>query len=400
MVAMPTPFEAYRLDLGRLGVDEDLCAADSMWLLIAHCLTRFADQPETARLDLAQRCAQALEQFAATAHEADDDIAPLDDASLGELNSLVAGLQNFGDRSGQEQVAKVVLDLSTRMAGLGAYMLAHTMVGHARGAVHLVSDRTRGLMLAEQARVMRLLGQLDDAEVLYAQLHAIGERGCDELLLARAAIGRGVVARVRGNYPKARQFFADALDLSERAKSHELQRLAHQGLTIAAAVAEQWDEALRHGWLTLVHGAGNAEQEAEALGNLAHISLGAGYPRAALHAVLKAIPSYSDERSLLPALGTAVVAAARCDERSLLDHLAHRLEAAANHTRLPYEGARALLSLAQAFDEIGLAAQADAVRDRARGVATEHDFHELIHVAERDELTRRAVTLKARELDQ
>lgn len=399
MVTMPTPFEAYRLDLGRLGIEEDLCAADSMWLLVAHCLTRFADQPESARLDLAQRCAQALEQFAATAQETTEDILPLDEASLGELNRLIGGLQNFGDRAGQEQVAKVVVDLSTRMAGLGAYMLAHTMVGHARGAVHLVSDRTRGLMLAEQARVMRLLGHLDDAEVLYAQVHALGERGRDELLLARAAIGRGVVARVRGNYPKARQFFADALDLSERAKSAELQRLAHQGLTIAAAVAADWEEALRHGWLTLVHGAGNPEQECEALINLSHVSLEAGYAKAALHAVLRALPAAADDHTRLPALGTAVVAAARCGERSMLECLAIKLETTVAVSSLPYETGRSLLSLARAFDEIGMPARADSIRGRAREVAEQHQFHELLHVVETDELTRPATAVETRELD-
>lgn len=399
MVAMPTPFEAYRLDLGRLGVDEDLCAADSMWLLIAHCLTRFADQPETGRLDLAQRCAQALEQFAATAQEPADDIVPLDDSSLGELNRLIQGLQNFGDRAGQEQVAKVVLDLSARMAGLGALTLAHTTVGHARGAVYLASERTRGLLLAEQARVMRLLGHLDEAEVMYAQLHAIGERGRDDLLLARAAIGRGVVARVRGNYPKARQFFADALDLSERAKSHELQRLAHQGLTIAAAVSEDWDEALRHGWLTLVHGAGNSEQECEALINLSHVSLEAGYARAALHAVLRALPNATDDHTRLPALGTAVVSAARCGERSMLDCLAVKLEATVAVSSLPYESGRSLLSLARAFDEVGMRARAETIRERARAIAEQHQFHELLHVAETDELTRPVTAIETRELD-
>ncbi len=402
MVALPTPFEAYRLDLSRVGSEDDFGAADSLWLLVAHCLSRFSEQPETARLDLAERSAQALEQFAASADEAVelDGVKPLDEASLGDLRKLVDGLHQYAQRAGQEAIAKAVIDLSGGMTAAGALTLAYTMLGHAREAVVQVSQRSRGLMLAEQARIARLLGQLDDAEGLYGQLHGMGERSRDELLLARAAIGRGVVARVRGNYPKARAFFVDALALSERVGSAELQRLAHQGLTVAAAVAEEWDEALRHGWLTHVLGAGNAEQESEALGNLAHISLGAGYPCAALHAILKAIPNYRDDRMLLPALGTAVVAAARCDERALLDHLTVKLETRVANSTLPYEATRALLSLAQAFDELGLPGRADSARSRARGMAEEHEFFELAHVAERDELARRVTTADACELDE
>ncbi len=401
MVALPTPFEAYRLDLSRISSEDDFGAADSMWLLVAHCLSRFADQPETARLDLAERCAQALEQFSATAQEAvdEDGVKPLDDTSLGDLTRLIEGLTRYGDRAGQELLAQAVLDISARMSAVGALTLAYTLVGSAREAVQHVPERSRGLLLAEQARVTRLLGNLDDADGLYAQLHGMGERSRDELLLARAAIGRGVVARVRGNYPKARAFFVDALDLSERAGSAELQRLAHQGLTVAAAVAEDWEEALRHGWLTLVHGAGNAEQECEALINLAHISLGAGYSRAALHAILKAIPNASDDHTRLPALGTAVVAAARSGERPLLEHLAAKLDNTAASSSLPYEAARALLSLSEAFDEIGRGARADSMRARARALAEKHEFHELVHVTESNELTRRVTAVGARELD-
>jgi tetratricopeptide (TPR) repeat protein len=398
MAALPTPFEAYRLDLGRLGVDDDLSAADSMWLLVAHCLSRFADQPETGRLDLAERCAQALEQFAATAQ--DEGVQPLDAAALGDLKALIDGLKRYGERAGQEQIAKIVIDMSARMTALGALTLAFSVVGHAREAAYMASERSRGLMLAEQARIQRLLGNLDDADVLYGQLHAMGERSQDDVLLARAAIGRGGVSRHRGNYPKSRAFYADALTLSERSGSADLQRLAHQGLTVVAAVGKEWDEALRHGWLTLICGAGNAAYEAEALNNLAHISLGANQPRAALHAILKALPSLSEDRTLLPALGTALMAAARCDERSLVDHLAARLETSVASSKLPYECADALISLAKAFEEIGLGIRADNIRGRASDIATAHDFHELIHRAENDKPTHRTVTEATNELDE
>jgi len=400
MVALPTPFEAYRLDLSRVGSEDDFGAADSLWLLVAHCLSRFSEQPETARLDLAERSAQALEQFAASADEAveQDGVKPLDEASLGDLQKLIDGLQRYADRAGQETIAKVVIDLSGRMTGAGALTLAYTMVGSAREALHDASARSRGLLLAEQGRIARLLGNLDDAEQLYAQVHGMGERVRDEVLLARAAIGRGVIARVRGNYPSARTFFTDALTLSEHAGNAELQRFAHQGLFVVAAMGEIWDEALRHGWLTLVLGAGNPQHEAEALINLAHVSLGAGFPRAGLHAILSAMPKAKDPRMVLPALGTAVLAAARCDERTLLDLLSARMENEIARASLPFEEADALLSLARAFGEIGLTSRAETTRLRARAMAEEHGFHELVHKTE--ELTHPVAAVEARELDE
>ncbi|MEW5918282.1 MAG: tetratricopeptide repeat protein [Gemmatimonadota bacterium] len=372
-----------------------------MWLLVAHCLSRFADQPETARLDLAERCAQALEQFASTADEAVelDGVKPLDEASLGELRCMIDGLKKYGERAGQEGIGKAVLDMSTRIAALGALTLAHTIVGNARQAVPGASTRTLGLLLAEQARVLRLLGNLDDADALYGQLHAIGERSLDDVLLARAAIGRGGVARHRGNYPKSRAFYSDALALAERAGTADLQRLAHQGLTVAAATTEDWDEALRHGWLTLVLSAGNLANEAEALNNLAHISLGAGQPRAAMHAVLKALPNLVEDRTQLPALGTALLAAGYCDDRSMVEHLATRLEAAVAKTKLPYEASYSLLSLAEAMDQVGMAIRAETVRERALEIALTHSFHELVHRAESAKLTRRVTNEATSELE-
>jgi hypothetical protein len=148
--------------------------------------------------------------------------------------------------------------------------------------------------------------------------------------------------------------------------------------------------------MTLVHAAGNSRFECEALVNLAHISLGAGYSRAALHAILKAMPNAADEHVRLPALGTAVVAAARCEEQSLVEHLATQLEGTAANSSTPYEAARALLSLSDALYEIGLTARGNTIRGRALAIAEKHHFNELIHVAEQE--VARPVVNETREL--
>lgn len=393
MVALPTAFEAYRLDLSRVGSEDDFGSADSLWLLVAHCLSRFAEQPETARLDLAERSAQALEQFAASAKEAEtqDGVRPLDEASLGDLQKLIDGLHQYGQRSGQEAVAKAVIDLSGRITATGALMLAYTLVGSARTALRDASARSCGLLLAEQGRIARMLGNLDDAEQLYAQVHGVGERTGDKLLLGRAAIGRGNTSRLRGNYPKAREFFTDALAISEAGGIAEIQRLAHQGLTIILGEARDYDGALYHGWLTFVQASGRQKEESEALVNLANISVLAGQPRAALHAVLKSIPNLTDGRILLPALGIGALAAARCGEVSMVEPLTEKIERAVADSCLPYENANALLTLSQAFAEIGRENRAFTTRERALAIAEEHGYHELAHAAEQNELTRHPI---------
>jgi tetratricopeptide (TPR) repeat protein len=390
MVALPTPFEAYRLDLGRLGVEDELCSADSMWLLVAHCLSRFADQPETARLDLAERCAQALEQFAATANEAVEieGVTPLDEASLGELKRLIEGLRRYGERQGQDIVAKAVLDMSARISAVGAITLAFTLVANAQKATPNAPTQSIGMLLSEQGRITRLLGNLDEADKFYAQVHALGERTGDRMLLGRAAIGRGNTSRLRGNYPKAREFFTDALAAGEGCQHVEIQRLAHQGLTILAGEARNYDDALLHGWLTFVHSNGRKKEESEALVNLANISVLAGQPRAALHAVMSALPNVHEERMLIPTLGIATLAAARCNELSLMESLSGRLQTVVADSQLPYESAQSLLSLAQGLGELGLISRAYTARDRALEIAESRGFHELVHIAEQKEFTR------------
>ena len=52
-------------------------------------------------------------------------------------------------------------------------------------------------------------------------------------LQVRADLGRGVVARMRGNYPEARARFRRALRRAERAGLRALTGIAHHGLMVA-----------------------------------------------------------------------------------------------------------------------------------------------------------------------
>ncbi|HJU73716.1 MAG TPA: tetratricopeptide repeat protein, partial [Gemmatimonadaceae bacterium] len=317
------------------------------------------------------------------------------------LSQLIEGLRRYRERAGHELLAKTVLEMSMRMSALGALTLAYTLVGSAREAIENISDRTRGLLLAEQARVTRLLGQLDDAEAMYAMVRGIAERSGDRELEARSALGAGVVAQRRGNYPKARECFERGLACAAAEGQRDLEAIAHQGLTITALAKQDYDLALQHGWETLRRVTGNPGRESEALVNLANASMEAGYPRAALHALLKCLRYAREHRVILPALANATLAAARCGEVGMLEMLGSRLERAMVESKLPYENAYAAYDLARAYEAVGQNVRALTLRTRAKAIAQERDFFELIHCLEADELTRRTEpAVEPRELEE
>jgi tetratricopeptide (TPR) repeat protein len=307
MLALETPLDAYRSDLARNRHGADFGGADTVWLLAAHCLSRLSRAAIEDRELIADQCASALRDF-------------LDPHGIGvtaldqherSLELVVDGFGSIMERSGADALARGIRGMATRMAESGALSTAYTTLAHAREVVVCACDRERGLLAADQAYIARLLGDLETAEELYQVASAIGERSTDFSLLARACIGRGVISRVRGNYPRARVFFERALELAETAKSNDLILLAHQGLTICFAIGKDFDRALQHGWSTFEYSRGDATREAESLSNLAQLCLDAGFPRAALQGFAAVLGRSDALRLCLGMLGGAAVAAAR-----------------------------------------------------------------------------------------
>ena len=132
--------------------------------------------------------------------------------------------------------------------------------------------------MADQAWVSRTLGDLDSADELYKAVELAGDRFGETELKVRALLGMGVTARVRGNYPKARDAFREGLARAQNVGLSELESVAHQGLRIAAITAGDSDTALVHGWAAYGLAQGNTDREAELLINVSHVSMVAGYP--------------------------------------------------------------------------------------------------------------------------
>jgi tetratricopeptide (TPR) repeat protein len=375
MIVPEAPLDAYRSDLARDKSREDFGGADTVWLLTAHCLSRIARAGTQDLPMLGNQCASALRDFTEPSTEG----TPTPQAEIPDLFLVVDGLSNILTRAGADALTRGVRGMATRMADAGALSMAYTTVSLTRRIAGEASDQERGLLAADQAMVARLLGDLDAAEELYRASATIGERAGDMTVLARVYIGRGVVDRVRGNYPRSRIFFERALELADTVQARDLMRLAHQGLTICHGMSENFDRALQHGWATLQLADGNEAREVEALANLAQTCLVAGFPAAALRGYAAMLGKTASPRIILSALGSAAIAAARAGEVAALAHAEAEISARVGTSGLPYENAQALYHLATAYATVGDTQRRDEFLARTRKLAKSRGFFELLH---------------------
>jgi tetratricopeptide (TPR) repeat protein len=234
-----------------------------------------------------------------------------------------------------------------------------------------------GRVLSQWARVERLLGDYDVARDLYEETSRLGRRHRLAELVVRGDLGMAVLARIRGNYPLARTRFRRALRRAERAGLGELTGLAHQGLLIADAVAGDFDTALTHAWAAFANAAGDPRMEAYVLVNLATICLDAREDSAALRGYVAAADRTRDVSTWLTATAGVAAAAARLGLRDVVATCAARVERALAREATPYERAMHLLTLSDAFADLGSRDDADAYRARGLDLARAHAFAEL-----------------------
>ena len=377
MQPLQSPLDAYRSDLSRNPGRSDFGSSDTVWLLVAHCLHRLTRVPTLARPAIASHCASALGDLASSVEEGAED-----NQLTRTLCELQVALEGFEHPDQVDTLCQVVRGLTNRMSNGGALSLAYATIGHLRSAAVHASARETGLNLAEQARIARFLGDLDGSEELYGLAAEVGSAADEAEVVVRASLGRGVIARVRGNYPRARELFQLGLADAKEAGLEELAGLAHQGLLIAAAVAGDIDTALVHGWAALQHAEGNEEKQMEMLINLAQLARDAGYPAAALRGFLSALTRTTIPRLRLSAVGGALVAAAEVGERALVERLRLIAERDASRSLLPYESAQATRAISVALRTIGDVAGAETYRLRARTLAKKGGFFELVVATE------------------
>jgi tetratricopeptide (TPR) repeat protein len=377
MLVPEAPLDAYRSDLARNQSREDFGGADTVWLLTAHCLSRLSRASVEDIELLGTQCANALRDFTDPASGG----ASLSDAEVADLKLVVEGLSGLKDRPGSDKLLAGVRGMAVRMRDAGALSMAYTAIDLARRLGEKGTDRDRALLIADQATVARLLGDLEASEELYRKVESIGDRTGDFFTLARAYVGRGVIDRVRGNYPRSRIYFERALELAESVSATDLVRLANQGLTICHAMARNFDRALQHGWTTFRLSA-NEAAEIEALTNLAQLSLDAGYPAAAMRGFAAVLGRTKSVQISLGALGGIARAAAQTGDLGVLGRAAAEVDACVATSGLPYENAQALLHVGTAYATVADPAASAEYLNRARKLAKAKGFFEIVHNAE------------------
>ncbi len=375
MLVPEAPLDAYRSDLARDKTREDFGGADTVWLLTAHCLSRIARANAEDLPVLGNQCASALRDFTEPSTEG----TPTPAVEIDDLLLVVEGLTQLLTRAGADTLARGVRGMTNRMAESGALSMAYTTVSLTRRVAVDTSDRERGLLTADQGLFARLLGDLETAEELYKASESLGVKASDMTLLSRSYIGRGVLDRVRGNYPRSRVFFERALELADTVQERELKRLAHQGLTGIHAIAQNFDRALPHAWETFQMADGNPSREADALLNLAHICLSAGFASAALRSYAAILSKPLSPHRMLAGLGGAAIAAARAGDTGALTRAASEITQRVRGSGLPYESAQALYELSVAYAVVGDDGHRDEYLDHARKLAKARGFFELLH---------------------
>jgi tetratricopeptide (TPR) repeat protein len=378
MLPLQSPLEAYRSDLSRHPNRTDFGRSDTVWLLVAHCLHRLSRAHGVARRSIAENCASAIGDLASTV----SPDTPEEAVMITQLARLRGALPLIDTACGGADLIDAARILARQMGDAGALWLAFSTLGHVRVAASAARPRDIGIAMADQAWVARTLGDLDSAEELYNEVTAMGTRAHEVELVARALLGKGVTARVRGNYPSARKWLREGLKQAEAAGLADLAAIGHQGLLIAAATAGDNPTALVHGWAAFELAAEVPDRQAEILINLSQVSLLAGQARAARSGFLASMARSDSPRVHLPCMGGAAVASATVGDAATVCRLAAAAEESLSATAFPFETAGVLKSLYQAFDLVGDAARAEGYRLRARALARKNGFFEIVLATE------------------
>jgi hypothetical protein len=372
---IPLPaLAAYRRDLESLGhavgTEPELDTALGAWVSFGSILESFlakgtfaaqkngTDAVEHLLGTYGVRLAAAAEARHPTAHSASTN------SSTGHPHDL-AGLAALTRR---------VADAAEQR---GALWLAYAMLAALERVGDAMSPLELGRLLAQRARVARKADSSDVADVLYRRVDALGRSADLPELKARAAIGFGVLAQFRGNLPLAARQFTKAARLATQAGEADLVGVAQHGRMVIAAKRGAFADALSFGWDAYA-AAGDREQEADMLLNLAQIAFDTGHPAPALQGFSAALARQPGPQLVLPALGGAARAAAALNRTEIVQWCGARVDAMARDGGYAYPIASALLDLALAT-ATAQATLAEQYVARALRLAEEFHFHELEH---------------------
>ena len=344
MVPAYPPLEAYRRDVARLAPTQTFGLDDGEWLAASLMLQQYVD----AAPDDRQRLGRELAIYLAAGEET--------------------------------TVCDAALRLAVSIERAGALHLAASWLALLERVVSTDRVLDRGRVLARRGSLARKFGDPDGARAVYEQVEAMAERHAEPELTARAWIGYGILAQMRGNYPEARRWYTGAALIADDNGCADPAYAAHIGLLSCAAIARDGNEGMREGWRAYRLANGDPGREAEVLTNLAQLLYDRGEYAVALHGFAAAVARAKYPDVLFPALGGVARSAARLRLSSIVDAAARHVESDAV-VAWPYPLCAALIELSDANLLLGRDDVAADYRSRAAAIATARGFHELSHRA-------------------
>jgi tetratricopeptide (TPR) repeat protein len=261
----------------------------------------------------------------------------------------------------------------------GAFAVAMLLLDQARSLIQPRDSDRHGRLLYLQARVLRKVGDLSAADRLLQELAALATASESSALSAWAYLGFAVNARIRGNYPRAREAFQAALkQCQDLPECLEIRSHAQHGLLIACAAAGEYETALAHG-VAALHAAVDPAQAAEIRVNLAAIHFDMGDFPAALSGYLEALCAKPALRIYVSALGGAALAAAHSGHARAVIELVSRGAALLLRTNPAHELADMARELAEASWYIGDTDRFEQLRAEAAVRARSGGYFEILH---------------------
>jgi len=287
-------------------------------------------------------------------------------------------IRRRGDREWRDErwPGDAILLLADDAYEADAFQTALSMLTALDRADSGLSPVQRGRLLARRARILARLGRLDDARDHFRAIWRLGKEASSTELRARASLGLGSIAQMRGNYPELESLNRRALRLARRGGLSFIERYSRLGLMIAAATRHDFDVALVHGWAVYRASVGPLE-EGEILQSFGQLMVEArsyDEARAAFAAVVsRDLPA----RIILPALGGLAISAAETGRPATVRWVANQLHtlAAAGVARHPLS--LALLECSMGLARIGEQPASYALRAQATAIGEEHGFHEV-----------------------
>jgi tetratricopeptide (TPR) repeat protein len=384
MSGFRSPLDAYREDLSRMPGRQRLGADDEFWIILATGLRRLAQAPNRSRPAAAHRLGQALvtlaQELSSPRRDADDVEI---DASPDRPMEVADALAHYPDPEHAGPLVGRVRSVAADAEESGAIGLAREILTDLVDISPHAPPLERGLVLLQLGRITRTLGDLDSAQDFLKSAGDLGRANGNRELEAREALGLGVLARTKGNYPAARAYFERGLAGALQVGLLDVQGMCHHGLMIVCAEADDFDSAMQHAWQLVSAARSNASREAEALTNLAQLCAKAGYDAAALGAFTAALARTAAPRLRLPILAGIAASAGRLRNAARVADAERAITIEANEA-FPFETSGAWLAVARARRALGDGPSGDAAAEKAAVIAHAHKFYEITHRLEQE----------------